>query len=391
MVRDYFRFGIDQMVNIFNEVEIWELEIMFDPRKKNPSNDPPHKVSKIQSVGELRDKLDTLKSIDELICIGIFSNMHTIRQLRIGNLVSKSDAQISTIAHSSLPVIEKSQTKCTREAQSKKSGFKIDRKRIEGFLVRKVLSLANLMSQINPRIVLMGKINRIWYSTSFREIPKVFIDNHTILKAVHHFDYDLILSERKNASIAEEQVVLIDSMGPTHPDYESGSYKDVPDFEAWRTEVLDALEVIEAQLDCRIRIAVHPRSTEILATRTYGGRSSVIGRTCSMVRNAPTVIILEGSTAVNFAVVFRRPILFVDSPIFEPRLRALNYELSHQLGMPLFKLDEQHSDILIPNVNENLYQKYQERHIKLPNTPEKNFWSVVASDYVKYFGSLDII
>jgi len=388
--RDYFRFGVERLSEIFQEVEIWELSAILSTNGKNLVHDHPHKVSRIQSIEELRDKLSTLTTVDELICIGIFSNMHSFRQLKVRSLVSRSVAQISVVSFASLPLAKNSNFIPGKITTFEKLCHKVSKHIIEGFLLRKFLSIAHILVQKYPRIIRVRTIDRIWYSTVLREIPSLFIGKNTLLRAVHHFDYDLAISERKNVSISGEQVVLIDSMGPAHPDFDSGFYMDVPDFEAWRAEVLKALEVIEGHLNSRIQIAAHPRSSEGISTETYGGRISFLGRTCSMVRESSLVVILEGSTAVNFAVVFRRPILFVDSPIFEPRLRNLNFELSRQLHMPILSLDIPNFDFSIPEVDENLYREYQERYIKLPNTSEKDFWSTVALDYLSYFASLDI-
>jgi hypothetical protein len=388
--RDYLRFGVERLGEIFREVEIWELSAILSTSGKNLGHDHPHKVSRIQSIEELRNRLSTLTSVDELICIGIFSNMHSFRQLKVRSLVSKSVTQISAVSFASLPIAKNSIIKPAEITTFEKLRRKVSKHIIEGLLVRKFLSIAHILRQKYPRIIRVRTIDRIWYSTVFSEIPSLFIGKNTLLRAVHHFDYDLTISEGKNVSISGEQVVLIDSMGPAHPDFDSGFYLDVPDFEVWRAEVLKALDKIEGHLNSRIQIAAHPSSTQAKSTETYGGRISFLGRTCSMVRESSLVVILEGSTAVNFAVIFRRPILFVDSPIFDPRLRNLNLELSRQLQMPILRLDIPNFDFSIPEVDENLYRGYQERYIKLPNTPEKDFWSTVALDYLRYFGSLDI-
>lgn len=388
--RDFVRFGVERLSGIFQEVEIWELSAILSTSGNNPIYDHPHEISKIQSTDELKSKLGTLTSVDELICIGIFTNMHTLRQLRVRSLVSKSLGKISVVSFACLPLIDNSNFEYGKITKFEKLCRKVSKHRIEGFLVRKFLSIAHTLTQKYPDIIRLRTINRIWYSTVFNEIPSVFIGEQTFLRAVHHLDYDLTISERKRFSSAGEHVVLIDSMGPAHPDYESGFYMDVPDFEDWRAEVLKALELIEGHVNSKIQIAGHPSSSQALSTETYGGRISILGQTCTMVLNSSLIVILEGSTAVNFAVVFRRPILFVDSPIFEPRLRNLNYELSRQLQMPILRLDLPCSDFSIPKVDENLYREYQERYIKLPNTPETDFWSTVALDYLRYFGNLDI-
>ncbi len=386
-MRDYVRFGVGKLSNIFNEVEIWELNAILGTSRENLSPNQPNKISQIKSLEGLRNSLSALTSRDEVLCIGIFSNMHTFRQLRVGRLVSKALSQISVVSFASLPHSGTSlNPKHENITTFEKFARRLSKRRIEGFLVRKILTLAHSLNQKYPRIVRLRTINRIWYSTSFSEIPSVFISADTFIRAIHHFDYDLIISETKNHSIAGGRVVLIDSMGPVHPDFDSGLYLDVPDFKVWKTEVLKALELIETQLNSEIQIAAHPSSNEEIATETYGGRASFLGRTCNLVRNSSLVVILEGSTAVNFAVVFRRPILFVDSPIFEPRLRSLNYELSRQLGMPILRFDIPKFNFSVPEVDENLYREYQERYIKLPGTSQKDFWSTVSQDYLSYFG-----
>lgn len=388
--RDYLRFGIARLEKTFQVVEVWDLGGILSSIKRNSSYELPSRVDKIESINQLRNKLKTISGSDELICIGVFSNVNSIRHLKTAYLILKSLGRISAVSFSSLPYEKDYFPILDGIGKWKHLKRKFKKHKIDGFVTRHLLTFINTLNQKCPGLIYLKKIDQIWYSTVFDDISTIFIGDNTYMKAIHHLDYDLAITEKKKVFARRGQIILIDSMGPAHPDYESRLYENVPNFEIWKTEVLNALDLIEFHTGKRIEIASHPSSNLDLCKETYGGRTSFLGQTCSLVRNSSLVIILEGSTAVNFAVIFRRPVLFIDSPIFDPRLRDLNFKFSSQLQMPFIRIDNPNLEFSIPVVKDSIYRKFQERYIKLPNTPEGYFWDTVASDYLNNLGGVQV-
>ncbi len=60
----------------------------------------------------------------------------------------------------------------------------------------------------------------------------------------------------------------------------------------------------------------------------------------------------------------------------------MNRAFAQALATPLIDLDAPELPPITLDVDEEVYARYVEQYIKRPGTPEKPFWSVVASDII---------
>lgn len=195
----------------------------------------------------------------------------------------------------------------------------------------------------------------------------------------HALDYDLYLAAR-DRRVERRVAVFLDEFVPFHPDY---GYMGVapPDSADHYYSVLRTLfDQVERSRGVQVVIAAHPRSNYEERTDYFGGRLTERGRTVELVRDADLVL-AHTSTAINFAVLFEKPVIFVttrglresyEGPIIE--------ETASLLGKRVYDLDEEPAvdwdrELAADRAR---YESFRHRYIKTRGSAEKPFWEIVA-------------
>jgi hypothetical protein len=203
---------------------------------------------------------------------------------------------------------------------------------------------------------------------------------------VHSFDYDIYLKEaaRRDPGASSEgrpYLVFIDQDYCFHPDflYNGGSFLTTP--ERYFPALCAALRKIAHAWRVDVKIAAHPRATYQVRERDYfEGFPLEYERTPALIKNA-TLVVCHDSTAVHFAVLFKRPIIFVTTadliPAFEGRSIM---ETAAELGKIPLNLDADLSDVDLraqAAIDERWYEQFKRKYIKMPDSPERPMWDVV--------------
>ncbi|KOR27505.1 hypothetical protein TI05_18855, partial [Achromatium sp. WMS3] len=114
----------------------------------------------------------------------------------------------------------------------------------------------------------------------------------------------------------------------------------------------------------------------------FGNRYMKKGNTAQMVRQAKMVL-AHGSTSISYAVLWKKPILFLTTNELERSWMFPQIEvMATSLGKKVINIDTPFEQINWDKelyVNEDKYQEYKERYIKTKNTPELPFWQIVAN------------
>jgi len=89
------------------------------------------------------------------------------------------------------------------------------------------------------------------------------------------------------------------------------------------------------------------------------------------------------STAINLALLFRKPIIFITSNQLNSLSIGKKIEsISNKLSISLININEIKNKQEIPQINNRLYDAYINDFIKINGTKDLLFWQQVA-DYVK--------
>lgn len=203
----------------------------------------------------------------------------------------------------------------------------------------------------------------------------------------HSFDYDLYLRFRNHAGASPKPyAVFLDSDMAYHSDFIHMGIRPPVTAGKYYPALLNFFDYFKHHTGLDLMFAAHPKSHYDLRPHLLNGLQPMMGKTPELVRDAELVL-CHDSTAVSFPILWRKPIILLTSNELERswvRLDISNF--SKLLHAPIVNID------CLPRLNpdlktwmridEDAYDAYKKRYIKMPGTPEKPVWEIFA-DYVK--------
>ena len=299
--RDYDIFGIDLLFRRgYEDIEVWDCSQWLRPnyfKSYTHSEEISEKyVKKVPSEKSIEKLFQSLPEDNIFICIfGINPKSYSIF-----NYLNKHQCKYGFTSFGHLPQY-------------------IKRKRIIRMLKRPIASLKRLPSILNSRLNLIkfkfqaleSSINPDFVIFGGKVASNKYISKKTTIIKSHYLDYDSFLSLEKlpEASKKKRYAVFLDDFGPYHP----GNTKKI-DPKEYYTMINIFFDYMEKMLDMDIVIAPHPRA-DYLEENPFNGRSIIMESTASIVKGS-NIVITRNSTAVSYAVMYRKPIVFVDSDMF---------------------------------------------------------------------------
>jgi hypothetical protein len=202
----------------------------------------------------------------------------------------------------------------------------------------------------------------------------------------HNFDYDIYLDLlRSTHADGDRYAVFIDQDYCFHPEYVYQGVVPLITPERYFPAVCKALRAISRTLNLEIRIAAHPRSTyQERGLNCFDGFSLEYGRTGELVKNC-SVVVCHDSTAIQFAVLFGKPAIFLttDELMRAPEAGSI-VKAAAELGKKPINLDTQDLDAVDWHaelgVDAEKYQRYIQRYIKAQGSRDQPVWEIVLDE-----------
>jgi hypothetical protein len=202
-----------------------------------------------------------------------------------------------------------------------------------------------------------------------------------ILKA-HNFDYDIYLQLR-NANGAEETdyAVFIDQDYPFHAEFAFRGVQSWATPEKYYPAIQKLLRRISAELRLPVKVSAHPRSAYGQRGLDYFGEFRIEhGGTPDLIRRAK-VVIGHDSTALQFAILFGKPLIFVTTDELDATFGGESIALyAAALGKSVINAD---TDLDVVDwkgqlkVDAAKYADYRSKYIKMNESPEAPLWQIV--------------
>ena len=208
------------------------------------------------------------------------------------------------------------------------------------------------------------------------------IGKQTELVWIHTFDYDNYLDSKcLQPSTKISYAVFLDQNLPFHADF-INEEKDNPfEPQLYYSELGKAFNAIEKLCNVKVVIAAHPKADLNLISSYFKGRDVVSGDTGNLVKEA-TFCITHWSQSINFAVLYKKPIIFLTNSIIKQSYlqRMLDSYSSPLERAPIdmsgdIELDRHSLD----TISSVAYEGYKHNFIKTHNSPELKFWEIVSS------------
>jgi len=371
--RDFDRFGVGVLAQSGYEVEVWDCTPFLNPKVFQTFKP----VDSFQFKGhrvfhQAQDVCELLGIINELtiliVFIGYEEQHRKIYESISGNKFLHYGIESVNV------VVENTKLSYSHRV----SRLLRSPKRVIRFLTRR--QVASFTDVRSPNFLLVG---------GQHSVSRFKVNPSTNLVWTHAWDYDIYLAEMNSGSKSlEEEIgpyaVFIDQYFPFHPDVVREGYKPIA-AKPYYDRLVNFFERVEKKFGVKVVIAAHPRSRYQDHPDYFKGRKIVIGQTANLVHHSKLMLV-HYSTAVNFGVLFHKPMIVMDSSR-EPVFKDGNYvsETARMLGRGVLDLDAPADSISWESevkINEEAYAQFLENFIKTGPSVKKNAWLIFA-DYLK--------
>ena len=207
--------------------------------------------------------------------------------------------------------------------------------------------------------------------------------NATEILKVHSFDYDIYLRVAKvhGDGRLPPYAVFIDQDLCFHSDFIFQGMPFVVTPERYFPAVCRALRKVSGDLHLQLRIAAHPRARYFQRFADYfEGIPIEYGKTAELIRDCHLVV-CHDSTAIHFAVLFEKPILFVTTDELLPTYEGRSIlQAAAALRKSAVNLDRRLEGVdwrRESYVDAANYRDYRNKYIKIDGTPERPMWETI--------------
>ena len=374
--RDYDRYGIELLKSDFN-VFVFDLTALFRPDFFKKKYNSTYYFEGYHSIESRKTFLSLLKRSTVNIAIDfldISRNSYFIR-----NKIKSRGGLI-------VKVLSGQQPKPPMQKKLKKVKnylSKISRLSEIGFVVHKLLvPRKHFYSDFIMTGGLSG-LNEIAVKYSKEVIPS------------HSFDYDLFLKIDNSLKSEREEkyVVYIDQYYAKHPDLEFMGEESFIDENNFYPLLESFFLDFERVTRLKVIVAAHPRSQYELYPDLFGHRKLVRGKTAELIKESEMVL-LHTSTAISFAVLWEKPLLFLTSnEIINSFVHLDVLSFSHFFSKRALNMDnytvQEINNKLQKSYSKDNYQKYQDNYLKYPGSPNVNNWQIFADFFSHKFNNTD--
>ncbi len=214
------------------------------------------------------------------------------------------------------------------------------------------------------------------------------VNGRTTILWAHARDYDVYLNEKEKPVQTDAKVgVFLDENVPFHPEHnkEFWPYAAPCNEDEYYPGLRRFFDFLERERGVRVIIAAHPSARYDEGCDYFGPRTIVQGRTLELVRQAAFVI-SHNSTALTYAILFDKPVLFIDND--KMRRNLVDAHQTNGIAQYLKRLPINLDTPLRPDwekeltVDRDAYAQYRETFIKRHGSPEKHSSQILA-DFVK--------
>jgi hypothetical protein len=203
--------------------------------------------------------------------------------------------------------------------------------------------------------------------------------NKTNIKLIpiHSYDYSntLIYINSINNDNKVENICFLDCPTPMFTsDYELLKHKIYNTVEKWYPSLCNFFSIIEQKFKTNICIAGHYKTMHSPNPDYFEKRSVIYNKTIDIVKNSK-IVITQFSTAISYAVIFRKPIIFIFSnELLEDKLSISDtYFFAEHLGAKVLNIDDFNENEIDLSINDERYIQYEKKCLTSNNTNSPNY------------------
>jgi len=302
---DLIRFGVNSYLKHNISIEVWYLDKLVnrDYKTKKFRLKKRIKVRKILTSTQLENQVK--KNISN--CLYDLRLAYHIQNKGIFQLLSKYKINYSIQVRSPVELY--------RDNFKLRNYFKYLFKKIttgKFFHLKNVL-LNKIFLMFDPNFWNINKARYVYLVGKYAYLNRnkhKLIDENTRLILSQHKNYDDYLRvNKKKYKRKEKKVLFIDQGTPYHPDLTELGLSDINSDEYYFS-VKKFLEKLKEEFGFKIEISCHPKFEPRKLKKYFPDFIIKSGDTINQIR-CSKLIINHASTAMNFAVIYKKPIIFI--------------------------------------------------------------------------------
>lgn len=370
--RDYERYSISTLKKNFQviipNISPW---LISDKRSNGINNTALSGPLVIKNKQDFNVFLDGIDFIKPPIVISVIPN--NFKTLYISKKFSKLNALFVSYFLGPLPAPINSGSKIVKRLKQLIDLGKIFN-RVSALIIEKVKHV--------PDIVFIGGEA----SLSYKDVKNC----RTVIPA-HSFDYDLWFKlNRKQTKFFGDTpyAVFLDEDMVDHPDIHNFYGRKLVSPERYYRGLKSFFNHVEQTYKMKVVFAAHPRNKLEKGKEFLKSFNIVSGNTADLIRNSSLVLVHQ-STSKSFAVLWRKPILFLTSDEIQSSWIS-PYVLGHAhfFSSDLVNIDKpkeypNYSEELL-TVDEENYISYERKFLKAPGGENKLLEDIVTENLMRY-------
>ena len=370
--RDYDRFGIEELKKNY-EVKILDFTEIFFSNSFNKDEIDVHKVDNYYKVSNFQQSLEFIQSSNAKFVFDwtVSKQSYQLREFL-------KDKKIQTIRYEGALMPD-----------TKRTLYEFIHKLF--FLIFKIKKLINkILLRFNNAIVFNKKVFSYDYvivsgkqglNTAYAKNAKKLIFGHSM-----NFEQYLQDQGKENFIKKKNYSVFLDQCLPFHPGARQRGEKNMTTEKKYYPALNNFFSEFEKIHALKTIISVHSRSRYDLKPDLFYRREVSKFQTLELIKNSK-VVIAHQSTAVSFAVLFKKPLIFLTTDEIhisfdDFRIDSLSRDLNSTLVnidhlnryMPLLKSEK------IFSVDNNKYDQFKDDYIKFPGSKNKSVWDIFISN-----------
>ncbi|MBT3553019.1 MAG: hypothetical protein HOO19_13995 [Rhodospirillaceae bacterium] len=226
-----------------------------------------------------------------------------------------------------------------------------------------------------PRFLVVGGDSCAGFGT--------LVDPSTEYIRAHAMDFESYLEVEAAEYSETETAVFIDEFLPFHPDLSMMGVGAPMEAEPYFACLRALFDRIEDELGLRVVIAACPHADyDKREDDFFGGREVIFSKTAELVAKS-RMVIAHRSTAINFAVLFRKPVMITATrETYEHNSQTPFLDaVAGSLGQTI-QFFNQAGDVDLASsyeMDEGIYQQFVEDYIKSKISPSAPFWDLVVN------------
>ena len=363
--RDYKRFGFDIIQRRGYKVEAWDFTDWYKPEYSKTYTPPdPFEFSGLRKINTINEAKELYLTLTEKDAVLDPFNLRSI--IQPGRL---NGCHFGSMLLGLLPAPQRKPADYLKKVL-------LNPRRSANYFRKKLFSI-NIDKTPLDFLITGGQ--------AAEKDNRYTINKNTVLIKAHALDYDRYLEQEANDDSEFKNngkyAVFLDEDMCFHPDYKYLGIEPYCSAKKYYPDLNQFFKHFENETGLNIIIAAHPRTDYGKRGNPFNDREIIADRTVELVKYS-SLVLAHMSTSINFAVLYNKPVILLDSIKYETVLRNYISGWSSALNLTVINISKKWTDGFNKIVvDKKIYKEYKKQYIKEPGTPKKFVWEIFC-DYL---------